>query len=54
MDKEFTEFIDEWKLWLRLMSPNMTIVNAACNEILQIMKKGDAKRIVCCRLRPCL
>ena len=44
-DKQFTKFITDWKLWLRLMSPNITIVNAACNEIRQLMKKGDANAL---------
>ena len=44
-DKRFTKFINDWLLWLRLMSPNKTIMDDARNEIRQLMKKGDAKAI---------
>lgn len=44
-DSQFTKFVIDWKLWLRLMSPIKTNVNAAHKEIRQLMEAGDAKAV---------
>ena len=44
-DNQFTKFIIDWKLWLRLMGPIRTKVNAAHKEFRQIMESGNAKAV---------
>ena len=44
-DNQFTKFIIDWKLWLRLMGPIRTKVTAAHKEIRQLMETGDARAV---------
>ena len=39
-DYELARFISDWRLWLRLMDPNVTNVNYTRNEIRQNMEEG--------------
>ncbi|MCY4363214.1 MAG: SMEK domain-containing protein [Gammaproteobacteria bacterium] len=41
-DEQFTKFISNWKLWLRLMIPNRAKLNAARKEIRQLVETGNS------------
>ena len=44
-DEQLTKIITNWKFWLRLMNPNKTMANTACNEICQLMETGTQKSV---------